>query len=96
MTARRCVSYVEKCEMEVFRFLQYRFGILYRGLRFPVARWPDGDEVACSKPYIFAKFWYSFEINCGPLSVRQRSGMLCRAKWALVRWMTVVAKVFGR
>ena len=63
---------------------------------FPLLCGQYGDEVACSKQYVVAKFWYSFEINCGPLSVRQRSGMPCRAKWALVRWMTVVAKVFGR
>ncbi len=94
MTARWCVSYVEKCEMEVFRFLQCRFGILYRGLRFPIALWPVWGRGL--KPYVFAKLWYSFEINCEPLFVRQRSGMPCRAKWALVRWMTVVAKVFGR
>ena len=42
----------------------------------------------CSKPYARATLLYSLDINCGPLSVRQWSGMPWLAKWALVRLMT--------
>lgn len=80
----------------VLRFLKDGFRIMYVCFSFAIAARP---VQRCGEVFKFisqAKFLFSVEVNCCPLSLRQHRAMPWKARWALVRLTMVVGIVFFR